>query len=551
MFYKADTAGNVIEATDLFSNYFKSVYATASHDEVPFTQASSRNIPILKLSAEDIRRKISTLDASKGSGPDGLPNSLLKSCVEGFLAPLVLLFNKSLQTGHFPSLWKISHIIPIHKSGSKLNVENYRGVAILSAIPKLFEALVYDNLYPWIEEGISDTQHGFLKKRSTVTNLAEFASKTALWMADGFQVDTVYTDMSKAFDVVSIEPLLAVLRKLGINGVYLEWIRSYLSHRVQYVKLNGTTTEPFFVESGVTQGSHVGPLLFICVMNELPGYIDNAHILIYADDVKLFVPVNCVKDCLNLQRNLQRFVEFCSTYGLKVNKSKCKIITYTRKLNWINFEYQMEDVVIERVSSTCDLGVEMDSKLMYTDHIDKVVSKANSLFGMIKRLCYELDDPYTIMAIYKSIVRSGIEYANIVWKPIYDIHRNRLENVQKKFVMYAVRNLPWREYVPDYRDICMLLAMDTLSSRRNLTDVFFLKDLLDGKYYSPYLLLQVTRYTGRTGLRRDRQFHIANRVQNYARNEPIYRMMKFINDNREKINTAMSKEKIKYEVMRL
>lgn len=549
--YKGEKSNNSTEATELFAEHFKSVYANADQRNAVELPAPEVNFPHFTLTADDIRRKILSLDGTKGSGPDGLPNSLLTSCVDGFVFPLVLLFNSSLDSGLFPALWRISHVVPIHKNGSRLNVENYRGVAILSAIPKMFEALVHERMYPWIESRMSDTQHGFLKRRSTVTNLTEFASRTTQWMAEGFQVDTIYTDMSKAFDVVSIKPLLSALRKNGINGTFLHWIEAYLTNRIQYVKLQNTKSHPFRATSGVTQGSHIGPLLFIVVMNELPSFLIEVFVLIYADDVKFFIPVANTKDCLILQHNLDVFRDFCITYGLTVNAAKCSSITFTRKSNNIRFDYRIGSNLIQRKESVRDLGVEMDKGLTFVGQIDKVVAKANSLFGMTRRLCQDFDDPYTIMAIYTGLVRSVIEYASVVWQPIYEIHRKRLEQIQKRFVRFAVRNLPWRDNVASYKDICMLLSIDTLENRRTITDAVFLRDIVAGRHFSPYISSQITRYDGRTGLRRERPFHVANRAQNYARNEPVYRMLIIFNTHCRQINVNMSKFRITDELRRI
>ncbi|XP_053686710.1 uncharacterized protein K02A2.6-like [Sabethes cyaneus] len=136
----------------------------------------------------------------------------------------------------------------------------------------------------------------------------------------------------------------------------------------------------------------------------------------------------------------------------------------------------------------------MDSELTFSKHVEKIVTKANSLFGMVKRYSRELDDPYTIIAIYNGLVRTTIEYASVVWRPIYNVYINRIERVQKKFVRYAVRNLGWRDEMPDYRSLCLLVGINSLSDRRILIDVLFLKDVVSGKYSAPYLCSQVTNY---------------------------------------------------------
>lgn len=542
---KADCAG---QAAELFADYFNAVYSERSEIDVPVFSPCDERIPDITLSLDEVRKKIETLDGSKGSGPDGIPNLCIKMCAEAFALPLFELFSFSLRCGYFPMLWKISHIVPIHKKGSKLPVENYRGISILSAIPKMFESLIYDQLYSWIEPRLSICQHGFLKKRSTTTNLVEFVSRTTQWMMDGLQVDTLYTDMSKAFDVVNTGAILSVLRKHGIEGPILRWLQTYLENRTQYVKLHQSRSKAFSVDSGVPQGSHLGPLLFITVMNVLPSFLDGVYILIYADDVKIFIPVSCLKDCQNLQWNIELFSSFCRKFGLKINVSKCNVVSFSRKINTIHFEYQMGADVINRSFCVNDLGVQLDSELTFTEHTEKVIAKANAMFGLIKRLGKDFDDPYTIISLYIGLVRSTIEYASVVWQPYYETHKTRIESVQKKFVRFALRNLGWRDALPNYKSLCMLVGIDSLEIRRKMADALFLKDVIDDRYVSPYLAGQVSLYEGRSGLRQVRPFQIPNRVQNYARNEPMYRIMSFYNANRNQFNVEKSKEKIKHVI---
>ena len=206
--YRSRVSNNASEAAKLFAKYFRSVYTESSGGMEGNNDGGE---PVFNISMHELRRKIHSLDATKGAGPDGLSNRLIKSCA-AFETPIYLLFNRSLSRGYFPTPWKCSSITPIWKSGSRLNVENYRGIAIMSAIPKMYEALMFDHLYELFIPRAHDSQHGFLKGRSTITNLAEFSSRVTEWMLCGYQVDAVYTDLSKAFDKINISSLLCALR---------------------------------------------------------------------------------------------------------------------------------------------------------------------------------------------------------------------------------------------------------------------------------------------------------------------------------------------------
>jgi hypothetical protein len=135
------------------------------------------------------------LNVNKGSGPDGMLPIILKNCAyAAFANPLSLLFNSSMSTSVFPDRWKVSYVTLIFKKGRRNNFEEYRGAALLSAIPKRFELLVYRGMYNDLENLMSINQHGFMKNRSTKTNLLEYASFVLNSIYDGNQVDFIYTE---------------------------------------------------------------------------------------------------------------------------------------------------------------------------------------------------------------------------------------------------------------------------------------------------------------------------------------------------------------------
>jgi hypothetical protein len=216
-----------------FCTFFGEVYADS--DEGIDIQYQGVGGPavlgLLSFTVEDVERCLRGLDASKASGPDEIPPHILKSCSDGFKRPLTLLFNRSLSEAVFPESWKRSYVVPIFKSGKRNLIENYRGIAILSAMPKLLELLVFDLLFFHLKSSIAVVQHGFFKGRLTVLNLMEFASLCIRRMEEGMQTDAVYTVFSKAFDRINHLIPLAKLRSYGIVSKLNSWFSSYLGSR--------------------------------------------------------------------------------------------------------------------------------------------------------------------------------------------------------------------------------------------------------------------------------------------------------------------------------
>ena len=150
-------------------------------------------------------------------------------------------------------------------------------------------------------------------------------------MKDNTQVDAIYTDFSKAFDKVDHNLLLLKLQKMGIRDKVLNWIKTYLSRRTQNISINDIVSTSFNVTSGVPQGSHLGPILFIIFINYLTFKIKHCRYLLYADDLKIYHPVNCPNDAENIQNDINMIQKWCELNFMYLNVKKCNSITFSKK----------------------------------------------------------------------------------------------------------------------------------------------------------------------------------------------------------------------------
>jgi hypothetical protein len=544
----------------LFGEFFQKVYVTDDNpsETTQFGIEKVANIYTYTLSVNEILRALKKINVNKGSGPDNISPVLLKNCAKVLSKPLHHLFNLSLSTRVFPDRWKISHLTPIHKNGSRNNVENYRGVAILPTIGKLFEALVCVRLTMDLSVAISSKQHGFRKGRSTSTNLAQFVNYALKSIESGAQVDAIYTDIRKAFDQVRHRYLIQKLREVGVQPCLLDWIKSYLENRVQCVNILGWKSSTFNVTSGLPQGSHLGPLLFIFFFNDATKVFRTAKIGIFADDLKMYLRIDNSNDALNLQQDMNSFTMWCEKNGMTLSIEKCKIMSFHRKETPIAYDYSIDNTVLGRVNEFRDLGVILDTKLTFNTHVAKIVSKAYSMLGFAKRICADFKNTKALTSIYNAHVRSHLEYASVVWSPAYDVHCDKIESVQKQFVIYALRRSIRRDVnfrLPPYTDRCASLKLETLERRRTNSSIFFVFDILTKVIDSPQLydLLDSIRNVPVHSyiMRAVNVFRTVYHRTNYGLNEPINAASKLFNRVSHLFVDGISREVFRKQVKAL
>ena len=553
MSYKDKKGNSPNEIAELFRNFFESVYTKSSPDSMQrFIDNSMhiekmRNIcsiiPPIELNEEKIQRKINCLPDNMVAGPDDLPNSFIKNCSSSLLKPISNLLNRTLSSSVTPQLWKSSYVRPIFKSGSRNSVSNYRGVAVQCTIPKLLDSIVANHINNYLSDIISHHQHGFMPGKSTITNLAEYTFEVMNDMKSNLQVDAIYLDISKAFDTVDINLLCHKLELMGLNHQLLNWLRDYLAERQQIVKMNSSCkSQPINVTSGVGQGYPLGAILFKLFIVDLPFYIQKASLYLFADDAKLMMPVNTIDDCVQLQLEIDNASEYFGNNMLSPNAQKTKSITFKRRQSSISFVYSIDGANIQQVQKITDLGVILDDKMTFKYQIDHVISRAKSIMAWIKRFAYQFDDPWVIKKLYMTYVLPVLEYGSQIWSPQFQNQRDRIESIQKQFLLYAFRLFKWphRYQLPSYRHRLLLLQMNTLGDRRIIAQICFIFQLLKGNINSIQLLSKIERRVYQRDLR---NYELL--VINYNNHEPFNIMQQKFNEYSNVIDLSKSVESLK------
>lgn len=498
----------------------------------PFTTLSPNDVLCnFDLVESVILEKLLLLDVNMAPGPDQVPSSVLKCCAENFVKPLYLLFSKSLSTGEMPNIWKISYVIPVHKKGDRSMVNNYRPISKLSSIPKLFESILTDQLSSHFRSYLSEKQHGFVVGKSTSTNLLLFREFLIDSVENGFQVDAIYTDLAKAFDSVDHNRLLYKLNSLGIVGSPYNWLKSYLTNRRSYVVFRDHLSRELSVSSGVPQGSHLGPILFLLYFNDVFNSCSSAMMLAFADDVKIFQRVRNESDCLALNADVARFSEWCSLNGLKVEVSKCMAISFSRKTSPIIFDYSVSGHTLSRVTSVRDLGVIFDDRLTFGLHIENVVARSYRMVGFIRRSTQDFKNVQTVRSLYFAYVQSLHDYACAVWQPFHACHFKELDRVQKSAIKHLCfiekKDLFDSKTIVQWRSHFHLLSP---SARMQYLNTCLLWKLINGNIDCSQLLDLMTFHVPNRSLRNSKLFSASFHRTEYGLNQTFSRLLRSHND---------------------
>ena len=486
---------------NLFADHFTTAYAGTQTcngeliSDVSYTQDDLGFLSDLKIdiSLEQVFDLLSNLKLGNTYGPDRLTNTFLVSCKYSLSKPISLLFERSLREGIFPQIWKISYIKPVFKSGSRYQVENYRGVCQQSILPKLLDSFVAKKLSEAITPYLSLNQHGFVRGRSVLSNLLEYSDQLSSELENGGQVDAIYMDFAKAFDRVNHECLLIKLKQWKLPERTISWIKSFVTGRTQKVKIGGLESSDIGVPSGVPQGSHCGPVLFLLFIDDIVSQVKSAKILLFADDIKIFKPINSYQDCIALQQDLDGISRWCENNKLYLNTSKCYFIRFTRCKTPVIFDYVTGINKVLQVDVIKDLGVIFDSKLSFKQHIFSISMRARKLWGFIARSCANFDI-IVLKTLYISLVRSVLEYSAPVWSPYFQCNIDLLERVQKRFLRFIEFKMGIVHVRGEYTNILSLIQLQTLQKRRIYIDLCTLHKIINKQIFSEYSISLIQFY---------------------------------------------------------
>jgi len=455
---------NVI--ADKFNEFFAKIGPEIAKSVNPTTAKPEDFLPIYEdlfplefynITPNVVNDIIKSMQTKNSMDADGLSTKLLKEIKNEISFPLAHIFNLSVQKGVFPEGLKTSRTVPIFKSGDPFLMDNYRPISLLSQLSKILEKIVSNQLVNHLDRNniLYEHQYGFQKNKSTEHNLVQALNFISKSLNENKFCIGVFFDLRKAFDVCSYEVSIMKLAKIGIHGVELEWFKSYLSARKQFVDINGSCSSEIDILTVILQGSILGPILFLIYINDL-FRVSRSLTLMFADDTfALKADSNLENLITNINSDIKMMAMWFKANKLAVNISKTKYIIFRNKGKVIgpnlppvlydenepNQPHSPDKItVLERLHEKHEnsnsrayklLGIYLDEYLSFDYHANYLLSKLNRSMFCIKMAKNNVNYKGR-RSLYFALVHSHLNYCPTILSCLTQKNKNKLFKVQKK-----------------------------------------------------------------------------------------------------------------------
>ena len=504
------------------------------------------------------------LKPKTSSGYDEISTKLLHRIIEEISIPFSHIVNLSFSTGIVPDKLKIAKIVPIFKSGTINDFNNYRPISLLPAFSKLLEKLVYNRIMSFITVNslLNEHQFGFRKGHSTIQPVLHFLNhvgnsynKTNPELTMG-----IFIDLKKAFDTVSHNILIQKLRHYGLRGVVGDWLKNYLSNRKQFVQYDNVTSNMQDIVSGVPQGSILGPLLFLLYINDIPNAMSSnrAKIKLFADDTTIYLSHENVNILYNEANAVVKniFNWLCSN-KLTLNTTKTKYIIICprqRSYNDLNLKLTINGQNIQKVGKDETektikfLGIYIDDQLTWKDHllyINKTISKSTFILNRVKNIL----PVYTLRTLYYALIHPILNYGILAWGNAVHNDNNKTFVLQKKSVRIINRSAYNSHTDPLFKSSGILKLRDMYEQQA----ILFMFDYETKRLPKSFDNLFVHNFEIQNNIitRHSNDIYIYKPKTNFVANLPYFMIPVIWNKLRNNIDLSKSKETTKSKIKQL
>ena len=432
---------------------FGNVHDTGPHSFSSYDQGTLAYEYEIK--TEDIISVLKDIDINKGSGLDYLPSFVIKDAFLSILPQIRYLMNQSLLTGIFPLKWSIATVTPIPKCGDLHKVGNWRPISILPLPGKILEKICSKFLLVELEENdvLSPFQFGFRKELSTSHVIFHYVKHIVDHININKVTASAYLDFARAFDSVNYQILESKLADMGLSYILRKWIKGYLSNRHICTKMNGFVSDTKPLVYGVPQGSVIGPILFLCYINDIVDIAAtyNACISLYADDAVVFGTSDNDSNLeMILQPCLNDIVSWCKLNQINLNVSKTKLCCYGRRhtLRKIKISLHLNNKPLNVCHQYNYLGVLLDETMTLESNINVIFKKFSYKIFQFTKIRHYLETSTRIL-VYKQTILPLVEYVSFMLLLNRNLETSKLQKLQNRSLRLCFN-------INDPRDITVL-----------------------------------------------------------------------------------------------
>lgn len=409
-----------------------------------YTEIKSEPIDINDVeltSPKEVLEAINKTKPRKAPGPDGIQNILLKNLPKKAIVQIMYVINTCLKMSYFPIAWKKANVLAFPKQKKdKSSPQNYRPISLLPTLSKIFEIIIFNRIkkFEYQNKNMREEQFGFREKRSTVHQLARIANYITTNFNQNKSTVMTLLDIEKAFDTVWHKGLIHKLKTIGLPIYIVKLLQSYLKNRTFSVIVNGVASNTQLIAAGVPQGSILGPQLFSYYINDLP--IDNDTMTaLFADDTAIYrASWNKKHAIIKLQETLNNFMKYYTKWKIKINATKTECIVFSHKkklrLGEEDLSIKIDNELVYPKSTVKYLGVTLDQKLKYNEHITKACNQAFSIRNLIFPLINKKSklSVKNKLILYKALIKPILLYATPIWSNASKKLINKIQVVQNK-----------------------------------------------------------------------------------------------------------------------
>ena len=391
------------------------------------------------ISTNEVFKMILNLDCKKKtSGP--IPNKILKQSVHIISPILRNIINKTFDSGLFPDKLKLAEITPVPKYCNSKNVGDFRPISILPSVSKLIEKAMADQLEKYFEAIFSNLLCGFRKRYSTQHALLQLLRSWQKSLDDGNIVGTILMDLSKAYDCLPHDLLIAKIAAYQVDFKSLCLIQSYLSNRFHRVKIGAKFSNWLENQLGVPQGSILGPIFFNIFINDLLLFICDANICNFADDNSIYAAGKDQQEVISiLQKEISNVLYWFKVNSMAANPDKFQLMFLGKNKDNIA-KISFENIILQPTNCVKLLGISIDSKLNFESHVQALCKNASNKIKALFRIRPYLDI-YSAKRICDIFILSIFNYCPLIWmygcksndKLINKTHKRALMAVHKDY----------------------------------------------------------------------------------------------------------------------